>query len=109
MRRKTWTVEVLYKRYRDTLQEELHRDSTSSSNRHVSKSEFACLVNGEEIVSALVLLNAYDEALKLFEDSPLLDFFAYIFNKVRAACLCIFCNCHFCYFTLCSLRSNDMF
>ncbi|KAG0197470.1 hypothetical protein BGX33_000596, partial [Mortierella sp. NVP41] len=88
---KTRTVAVLDKRYQDLLQEELHRDSTFLNSRDSSKSDYTCSVDGE-IVSTIDVQrapkrrrgnSAYDEALKLFEDSPLFDFFAYIFNKAQ--------------------------
>lgn len=95
MFRKTWTVEVIDKRYWDDLQEELHRVSASASNRHVRK--VSSLFLSMEKISVLVLSSAYDEALKLFEDSSLL-------SSIKYVCLCILRNCHFCYFILRSLH-----
>ncbi|KAF9578458.1 hypothetical protein BGW38_005723, partial [Lunasporangiospora selenospora] len=88
---KTRTVEVVGKRYRDLLQDELHRDFTSSSSCDSSKRESVCPADGESVSTcndqrALKRRKGnrvYDEALKLFEDSPLFDLFAFIFNKAQ--------------------------
>ncbi|KAF9972813.1 hypothetical protein BGZ73_003997 [Actinomortierella ambigua] len=88
---KTGTVAVVDKRYRDLIEQELRSDSVSSTSTHdgdENQSDVTCPQDEGGNASTHRTKRrknstAVDEAMKLFEDSPLFDFFAYIFKKAQ--------------------------
>ncbi|CAO3565442.1 unnamed protein product [Mortierella alpina] len=91
MKDKTRTVAVLGKKYQDLLQGELDGDSASSDSFNCSKDDDTLPAEVESADDIIVQTatkrrrgsGVTDDALKLFKDSPLFDFFAYIFNKAQ--------------------------